>query len=57
MTLAARTESRVKQLRFYEGKPCKRCGGTLRYTSTAGCVTCILSGMYRKPKVVTNEQS
>ncbi len=25
---------------FYYGKPCKRCGGTLRYDSSANCVNC-----------------
>jgi hypothetical protein len=26
--------------RFYEGKPCKTCGATLRYVSTQNCVAC-----------------
>jgi 5-methylcytosine-specific restriction endonuclease McrA len=24
----------------FDGKPCKRCGGTLRYVAKRGCVTC-----------------
>ena len=24
----------------YHGKPCKKCGNTLRYTSMTGCVSC-----------------
>lgn len=27
---------------YYDGKPCKKCGGTKRYTSTAGCVACLI---------------
>ncbi len=26
--------------KFYRGKPCKKCGNTLRYTSMTGCVNC-----------------
>jgi uncharacterized Zn finger protein (UPF0148 family) len=26
--------------KFYQGKPCKKCGNTLRYTSMTGCVNC-----------------
>jgi len=26
--------------KFYDGKPCKKCGNTLRYTSMTGCVIC-----------------
>ena len=26
--------------KFYQGKPCKKCGSTLRYTSMTGCVNC-----------------
>ncbi len=26
--------------KFYDGKPCKKCGNTLRYTSMTGCVNC-----------------
>jgi hypothetical protein len=26
--------------KFYDGKPCKKCGNTLRYTSMTGCVSC-----------------
>jgi hypothetical protein len=25
---------------FYRGKPCRNCGGTLRYRKTRGCVDC-----------------
>ncbi|EJN5909426.1 hypothetical protein ABE356_000218 [Escherichia coli] len=25
---------------FYHGKPCKRCGGTARYTNSRGCMHC-----------------
>jgi len=27
----------------YEGKPCRRCGGTTRYTINADCVVCSLA--------------
>lgn len=27
-------------LRMKQGKPCLRCGDTLKYRSTGGCVTC-----------------
>lgn len=26
--------------KFYQGKPCKKCANTLRYTSMTGCVNC-----------------
>jgi len=29
-----------KDEKFYQGKPCKKCENTLRYTSMTGCVNC-----------------
>jgi hypothetical protein len=29
-----------KKLKFFYGSPCRVCGGSLRYTSTSGCVVC-----------------
>ena len=29
--------------RRYEGKPCKTCGGTERYTINSACVACTLA--------------
>ena len=40
----------------YHGKPCKRCGGTLRYTRNRGCVECLKTAKQRRrtetPKVI-----
>ncbi len=35
-----RTEAATKGEPFFQGRPCKRCGGTLRYTSNRNCVPC-----------------
>lgn len=36
-----RIEAAKKGLKRYEGKPCKTCGNTTRYTVSTGCVQCI----------------
>ena len=34
----------------YNGKPCKKCGGTLRYTSMTGCVACTRENSFIRNK-------
>lgn len=38
----------------YHGKPCKRCGGTLRYLKTSGCIVC--QHTKDKPRLNTGEK-
>lgn len=38
--MSPRRKAAMQGQRQYEGKPCKACGATLRYTSNAGCVEC-----------------
>lgn len=33
-------EAKQKELRFYNGSACKRCGGVKRYVSSSDCVSC-----------------
>lgn len=35
-----RIEAAKKGEKRYQGKPCKACGETLRYTINSGCVAC-----------------
>lgn len=35
-----RIEAAKKGEKRYQGKPCKTCGGTERYTVNTGCVQC-----------------
>lgn len=37
-----RIEAAQNGERRYQGKPCKKCGGTLRYTINSACVACAL---------------
>lgn len=34
----------------YEGRPCARCGGTLRYVVSANCVACLLTDSKRRQR-------
>lgn len=34
--------------KFYHGKPCKKCGNILRYTSMTGCVNCTKENSVRR---------
>ena len=34
--------------KFYQGKPCKKCGNSLRYTSMTGCVNCTKQNSIRR---------
>jgi uncharacterized Zn finger protein (UPF0148 family) len=34
--------------KFYQGKSCKKCGNTLRYTSMTGCVKCTKENSIRR---------
>lgn len=36
----SRAEARQNGQVYYQGKPCKNCGGTHRYVSSCTCVTC-----------------
>lgn len=40
MSLSSREQAIQNGEIKYVGKPCKRCGGTVRYTRNAGCVNC-----------------
>jgi hypothetical protein len=40
----------------YEGRPCKRCGGTTRYASARSCVVCKLEAVARRPKTNPERQ-
>ena len=37
-----RLEAAKNGERRYQGKPCKKCGDTLRYTINSACVACTL---------------
>ena len=37
-----RIQAARKGERKYQGKPCKKCGETLRYTINSACVACTL---------------
>lgn len=44
ITMAARKEALQNNQKEYEGKPCNRCGGTLRCTKNYLCVNCGAAG-------------
>ena len=50
MQMSLRRKAAQHGQRHYTGKPCRACGGTLRYTSNAGCVSCQIkkSGLSNK---------
>ncbi len=43
----------MEESHTYHGKPCKRCGGTLRYVRSCGCVACNLQWRHREKKAAT----
>lgn len=43
-----RRKAALEGLIHYEGRPCARCGGTLRYVVSANCVVCSLKDSQRR---------
>lgn len=39
----------------YEGTPCKKCGGTRRYTRSSACSACMIKGVVAKRKKWAND--
>lgn len=40
--ISPRIEAAKKGEKRYQGKPCKSCGDTVRYTTNSACVSCTL---------------
>jgi ribosomal protein L37E len=46
--LSARQIALRDFLTSYEGGPCKRCGGTRRYTKSSACAQCMINYVQRR---------
>jgi hypothetical protein len=47
----------AKSFGVYEGKPCVKCGGTLRYIAKRNCVACVRAWSLKNQEVVKGEYS
>ena len=52
----ARNEAREKGLKHYHGEPCRACGSTLKYTSTASCFSCNKASALRRSERMRKER-
>lgn len=50
MTIYTRKEAIARKYLYYKGRPCKKCGGTTRYTSSSNCVPCQKESMSNRAK-------
>ena len=52
----ARNKAREKGLKHYHGEPCRACGSTLKYTSTASCFSCNKASALRRSERMRKER-
>lgn len=52
-----RAEAIKKGLVKYHGKPCKKCGGTARYTLNSACVACQFSRVEKERQEIREARS
>lgn len=52
-----RAEAIKQGLVKYHGKPCKKCGGTARYTLNSACVACQFSRVEKERQEIREARS